>query len=420
MSDTLLLILNILGTLYIVYFAGVIALGAFRKWRGFSATAPQKRIAAVIAARNEAGVIGEAVRTLLAQDYPRELFDVWVIPNNCTDDTEDVAAAAGARVLRCTEPVSCKGDVLRFAFKHLLEMDYDGFCIFDADNLVDPGFFQAANDALCAGARIGQGFRDSKNSRESWIAGGMSVFYWFMSRFFNRGRAALGMSAILNGTGVLLSAGLIRDMGWNTCTLTEDLELTAQCGLRGEKIAYLENAVTYDEQPVGFWVSFEQRRRWFRGSIQCTCRYGPKLLWRAIRHHSLQALDLSVFFLGNIMQFVCLVPGAVSAMQVVRLVAGLGGAEVVAALAAAVALVYVAVISVAAALVCRFAGKRWQREMPGVLGFWLIALTWFPANLSALIVPPRWRAIPHTSRATLADVTLGRRNKGQTASEEIS
>ena len=63
----------------------------------------------------------------------------------------------------------------------------------------------------------------------------MSVFYWFMSRFFNRGRAALGMSAILNGTGVLLSADLIREMGWNTCTLTEDLELTAQCGLHSEK-----------------------------------------------------------------------------------------------------------------------------------------------------------------------------------------
>ena len=218
MGDKLLLILNILGTLYLVYFAGVIVLGLFRKNREFPAAAPQKRIAAVIAARNEAGVIGEAVRTLLAQDYPRELFDIWVIPNNCTDDTEDVAADAGARVLRCAEPVSCKGDVLRFAFRHLLAMDYDAFCIFDADNLVDPGFFRAANDALCHGARIGQGFRDSKNSRESWVAGGMSVFYWFMSRLFNRGRAALGMSALLNGTGVVLDAGLIREMGWNTRT----------------------------------------------------------------------------------------------------------------------------------------------------------------------------------------------------------
>ena len=80
MGDKLLLILNILGTLYLVYFAGVIVLGLFRKKREFPAAAPQKRIAAVIAARNEAGVIGEAVRTLLAQDYPRELFDIWVIP----------------------------------------------------------------------------------------------------------------------------------------------------------------------------------------------------------------------------------------------------------------------------------------------------------------------------------------------------
>ena len=349
MGDTLLLILNILGTLYLVYFAGVIVLGLFRKKREFPAAAPQKRIAAVIAARNEAGVIGEAVRTLLAQDYPRELFDIWVIPNNCTDDTEDVAANAGARVLRCAEPVSCKGDVLRFAFGHLLAMDYDAFCIFDADNLVDPGFFRAANDALCHGARIGQGFRDSKNSRESWVAGGMSVFYWFMSRLFNRGRAALGMSALLNGTGVVLDADLIREMGWNTRTLTEDLELTAQCGLRGEKIAYLEKAVTYDEQPVTFGVSFEQRRRWFRGSMQTTLRYGPKLVWRAIRHHSLQALDLAIFFLGNIMQFVCLVPGAVAAVQTVRFVAGLGGVEVVAALAVAVASVYIAAISLGAA-----------------------------------------------------------------------
>ena len=420
MGENLLLILNILGTLYIAYFAGVIVLGAFRKRRDFAAAPPRKRIAAVIAARNEAGVIGEAVRTLLKQDYPRELFDVWVVPNNCTDATEEIAAAAGARILRCTDPVSCKGDVLRFAFKHLLAMDYDAFCIFDADNLVDPGFFQAANDALCAGARIGQGFRDSKNSRESWVAGGMSVFYWFMSRLFNRGRAALGMSALLNGTGVVLDAGLIREMGWNTRTLTEDLELTAQCGLRGEKIAYLEKAITYDEQPVTFGVSFEQRRRWFRGSMQTTLRYGPKLVWRAIRHRSLQALDLAIFFLGNIMQFVCLVPGAVAAVQTVRFVAGLGGVEVVAALAVAVAIVYIAAISLGAALICHLAGKKPGREMPGVLGFWLIALTWFPANLSALIVPPRWRAIPHTSRATLADVAPGRRAKGRALSEDIS
>ena len=94
--------------------------------------------------------------------------------------------------------------------------------------------------------------------------------------------------------------------------------------------------------------------------------------------------------------------------------------EVVAALAVAVAIVYIAAISLGAALICHLAGKKPGREMPGVLGFWLIALTWFPANLSALIVPPRWRAIPHTSRATLADVMPRRRGKGRALSEDIN
>ena len=104
MGDVALLALNLLGLLYGAYFAGVIVLGMLHRRRPAYPAAPaQRRIAAVIAARNEEGVIAEAVRTLLGQDYPRELFDVWVIPNNCTDDTADAAAAAGARAPHASE-----------------------------------------------------------------------------------------------------------------------------------------------------------------------------------------------------------------------------------------------------------------------------------------------------------------------------
>ncbi len=429
--DVLFWTLNAFSIVYVLYFALIVLLGAFRKPAAYPKAAPKKRIAAVLAARNEEGVIGEAVRTLLAQDYPRELFDVWVIPNNCTDDTEGVAAQAGARVLTCTDSVRGKGDVLRFAFSHLLSTGrYDAFCIFDADNLVDPGFFSAVNDALCAGVRVGQGFRDSKNSRESWVSGGMSVFYWFMSRLFNRSRSALGLSAMLNGTGVMISADLVREMGWNTRTLTEDLEFTAQCGLRGEKIAYLENAVTYDEQPVGFVASFIQRRRWFRGGLQCMCIYGARLFVRAVRARSLQALDFGVFFLGNLMQILCVVPGVISTVQTVRFVMEHGEPGALLALGAVVAVAAIAVVSAAAAAVCHLSGKKWTRELPGVLGFWLIALTWMPANLSAVLIPPKWRPIAHTSHATLEDVkkggsargrgARGRRSRGKASVGEIS
>jgi glycosyltransferase involved in cell wall biosynthesis len=52
----------------------------------------------VIAAHNEAAVIGRCLDALLAEAAPGE-FDVTVVANGCTDDTAAVAARPGVRVL---------------------------------------------------------------------------------------------------------------------------------------------------------------------------------------------------------------------------------------------------------------------------------------------------------------------------------
>lgn len=57
----------------------------------------------------EEAVIGALVESLKKQDYPDALYDIFVIPNNCTDDTESEALCAGAKIFRCFEPVRCKG-----------------------------------------------------------------------------------------------------------------------------------------------------------------------------------------------------------------------------------------------------------------------------------------------------------------------
>ena len=88
----------------------ILALPFFRKDKPMKHFAPQKRFAVLVAARNEESVIGSLVESLLAQDYPKELFDVYVIPNNCSDDTAEAARRAGAWILTCTAPVKCKGD----------------------------------------------------------------------------------------------------------------------------------------------------------------------------------------------------------------------------------------------------------------------------------------------------------------------
>ena len=258
-------------------------------------------------------MVGFLIKSLLRQAYPASLFQVIVIPNHCTDDTAQAARAAGARVLECAEPTHCKGDVLRFAFRALASENFDGYCILDADNLAASGFLSAANDALCQGMEIAQGYRDSKNPSDSWVAGDTSLFFWMMSRFYNRARSALGMSAALNGTGIVLSRGLVERMGWNTCSLTEDLEFSAQCALNGVKIGFLPDAVIYDEQPVGLKDSMVQRRRWFSGTIQCFRHYGLSLL----RTGSLQAMDMLAVFSGCVVQALGLISGLLTAVQLI-------------------------------------------------------------------------------------------------------
>ena len=393
-------ICSAIGLFYTVYYA-VTCLGGvlFGRRRARAQHPPRSRIAAVVAARNEAAVVGRLVESLLAQDYPRELFDIYVAPNNCTDDTEAVARGAGARILRVEGPIRSKGDVLRGAFSQLTAMgEYDAYCVFDADNLVSPGFFRAVSDARQAGFHAAQGFRDSKNPYDSWVSGSMSAFYWFMSRFYNESRARLGMSCHLNGTGFMVSDEAVRAIGWNTRSLTEDLEFTALCALHGYRVGWMPEARVYDEQTSGFWVSCVQRRRWTAGSLQCMRRYVPALL----KKRTLAALDMAALFAGNLMCVIGLMPAIgtawgllpffISSPWRIILLAGFGG------------LYYLGCCALAM-LLYRAEGRLNRRALPGIFGFPLFLVSWMPVHLVALFTPPpRWKEIRHTRGLDRPDI----------------
>ena len=170
MMDHLILILTLLLKAASLWFL-IVALFALRRPKPFEVCAPRTRFACLIAARNEEAVIGALVESLRAQAYPDELYDIFVIPNNCTDNTEAVALTAGAKILRCFEPVHCKGDALHEAVAWLLPRGYDAFCIFDADNVADEHFLARMNDAFCAGARVCKGAMRVKNPYDSWLSG---------------------------------------------------------------------------------------------------------------------------------------------------------------------------------------------------------------------------------------------------------
>ena len=98
----------------------VVALFALKKPKPIPRANPNMRFACVIAARNEERVIGGLIESLLRQTYPKALFDIYVMPNNCTDHTALAAIRAGAQVLRPEGEIRCKGDALHEAVAWLL------------------------------------------------------------------------------------------------------------------------------------------------------------------------------------------------------------------------------------------------------------------------------------------------------------
>lgn len=385
-----MMVCGVLGALYGAWFVAIAVLGALKKPPETPERALRTRFAVVIPARNEQNVIGYLVRSLKTQDYPSDLYDIYVVPNGCTDETANVARAAGGLILDCDVETRSKGDVLRFAFGKLLPMEiYDAYCILDADNLAAPGFLRAANSAMQSGLEIAQGYRDSKNPRDSWVAGSMSAFFWTMNRFYNRSRAAISMSAALNGTGIVISADLLERLGWNARTLTEDLEFSAICAINGVKIGYMPSAVVYDEQPKGLRESMVQRRRWFSGCIQCLKIYGARL----ISKKSVHALDMLMIFGGCVMQIMGFIPMIITIISLMT-----GDIDIRAFALSGLMLCAAAYVACCgyAALICKLEGKLRSGMLPTILLFALFLVTWMPANIVAIFTPPpKWKHIAH-------------------------
>ena len=262
---------------------------------------------AIIPAHNEAAVIENLVASLKKQDYPKDLYDIYVIADNCTDNTAKIAKKAGAIVYeRFDSAHKTKGAALKWFLAQKIEEDapYDAFCIFDADNIVDVNFMKNMNKKLCQGETVVQGYRDIKNPSDSWITAGYAIFYWTMNRFYHLARYNIGLSPLINGTGFMVRFDQVKPDGWNTVTLTEDIEFSLKQIIRGRKLGWARDAIVYDEQPVGFKQSWSQRSRWTVGHIQCMEEY-TKSLAKAIKEHkTLMNFDGLLYIVGSIPMFV--------------------------------------------------------------------------------------------------------------------
>lgn len=281
------------------YFFGISVFGWIKRREDtFMSYPPEKKFALIIAAHNEELVIAHVIDSLSKQNYPRELFDIFVVADNCTDKTAKIAQHKGAIVYeRSDNQKRGKGFALEWMFDRIFSLgkDYDAISVFDADNLVSANYLYEMNRQLLKGHKVVQGYIDSKNPMDSWITCSYSIAFWLANRVFQLPRYYLGLSCGLCGTGFCVDVDTLKKIGWGATCLTEDLEFTMKLVLNGMKVAWAHNAVVYDEKPLTLKQSWNQRKRWMQGHADCAGRFLVPLFKKAFKEHDLIAFDCAVY-----------------------------------------------------------------------------------------------------------------------------
>lgn len=405
-------IISLLFALCYAYQIFYVLVGLFRRPTKFKAKT-NHRYAVVISARNERNVIGNLIKSINEQSYPSELTHTYVIADNCTDDTAEVARKAGATVYeRTNNKLIGKGYALDWFFdimkKDGNDSDYDGYIIIDADNVLDKNFVAEMNNVFDNGYRVVTSYRNSKNYGENWITAGYSLWFIREARYLNNARMQLGTSCAISGTGFLVSSEILRkNGGWIHHLLTEDIEFTTDCIIKGEKIGYCADAVLYDEQPAKFQQSYAQRLRWAKGFYQVFMNYGMRLV-KGILKGSFACYDMLMTLMPAMLLTVVSVTVNLLAIPMglfSNSITGLFG--VLAPFAQTLgyifamffALGFITTVTEWKQIYCSRFKKLWY-----TITFPLFMMTYIPISLIALFRKVEWTPIEHTVSKTVDDI----------------
>ena len=366
-----------------------------------------KEYAALICARNEEVVIGDLIDSIKNQTYPSDKVKVFVLADNCTDNTVQVAMEHGAVVYTRFSQKIGKGYALETLLKNI-KKDYpdgfDGYFIFDADNVLDPHYIEEMDKCHMAGNDIITSYRNSKNYGSNWISAGYSLWFLREAMYLNFPRNQISSSAAVSGTGFFFAGNILDELGgWNFHTLTEDIEFTIDQICKGRKIAFCPTAVFYDEQPTSFRQSVRQRMRWARGYLQVIQRYGLKLVSGALKG------NFGCFDMGmNILPAFILTAISIVCNVAIGVIGSMAGGDITIALKSVAETLFNAYAMLfvlgGITLVTEWPKIRASnlRKFASVFTFPVFMLTYVPIAFAALFVNPGWKPIVHKVRVSPA------------------
>ena len=359
------------------------------------------RFAILICARNESAVIADLLQSIQHQSYDQSLITTFVMADNCTDNTAEIARQNGAVVYtRFNKEKVGKGYALEQLLKNIEEdypQTFDGFFAFDADNVLDCHFVEAMNRTFTDGYEVVTSYRNSKNYGENWISAGYALWFIRESRYLNNSRMLMGTSCAISGTGFLFSRKVIESTnGWVFHLLTEDIEFSVYHILQGRTIGFCADAVLYDEQPATFRQSWRQRMRWSQGYLQVFRDYGARLL-RGIFRGSFSCFDMSMaimpaFVLSTVSILVNLTLGVVGALAGDNLLVAF---ESVGQMLLNMYLTLLVLGGITTITEWKNIRTSPVKKIVYMFTFPLFMFTYIPISLAAFFCKPQWKPIEH-------------------------
>ena len=393
---------QIIGILFLICYSYQLLYVPVALWRRHKVvrSAPLRRYAVLISARNEEAVITHLIDSIRQQDYSQENLDVYVVADNCTDNTAGAAREAGAIVYRRSDRVHVgKGYALHFLLTRIREergdQYYDGYFVFDADNLLAPDYVSRMNEVFGEDCQVVTSYRNSKNYGDNWISAGYGLWFLRDAAFLNDPRTRLGLSATVSGTGYLFSREImLRLDGWPFHSLS------------GERVGYCGEAELFDEQPTRLGQSVRQRMRWVRGNMLVLLRRGGHLAKGTVGQGGLSCLDL----LLSMAPAIVLAIAGTAAGVLATVMELLAGGRILPMLAAAGMsfLVPYLLLFLAGALTTATQWRRirtsaWKKVLY-TLTFPLFMATYVPITVLALFGKVEWKPIEHRAVMTVREL----------------
>lgn len=279
---------------------------------------PRLRFAVVVPAHDEEATIAATLQSLAALDYPRALYEVVVIADNCSDGTAEAARGLGAR---CIERVDSarrgKGQALRHAFDILLAENFQAVAVVDADTVVAPDFLEAMNERLANGDKVIQARYGVVNPDDTPLTYVLAVGNAIENDLFLRGRENLGLASILRGNGMCFAAEVLREHPWEASSVVEDTEYSLDLLRRGVRTRFAPETEVRAPLPSSLDQAAAQRVRWASGNSRLTRLAAFSLMAEGLKSRRFGLADMGFCLLIRSKPLLLLLSSALAGLALV-------------------------------------------------------------------------------------------------------